>query len=141
MKSIHNFIKESIEPCRIGSFYVVENISEGNIGDFKGGKYLLNVDVWMKEGGTIPHFHVSDNNKNIDACIMINEARYFSHGYHSGKLNTKQRKALNDFLSSKNEINVVNYDLLKFTWNRNNSNVQVDLKIEQPDYRFISDYK
>lgn len=143
MRGIDEYILEQVEPSYIGSFEVVNSINEDKIGTFKGKKYLLDVFVWTNDPGHIPHFHVRDKDLNIDSCVMINENRYFEHGTHTGKLNSKQRKALNDFLKEKNDnyFGLLNYQVVIAVWNSNNSNTKVNKNQQQSDYTTISNYK
>lgn len=53
--------------------------------------------VYGGEGSSIPHFHYKD--KIIDACIMLHDNRYFTHGGHKGIISDgKTRKYLNKIL-------------------------------------------
>ena len=109
------------------------------------------ISVYSGEGDAYPHFHYKTN--KIDACIMIFENRYFSHGSHKGTIEDgKTRKKPDKWLLS----TCVNKDepdnLLKVNglpiwsamvkyWNYcYNTKYDSDIS-NKPDYRTIEPYK
>lgn len=90
--------------------------------------------VYTNDGGNIPHFHYKSN--NFHTCIRIDSAKYFEHGSKQGKLNTKQKKLLVKFLQDKDKYdnNKTNWQTLVIEWNRNNSNISIDLNTPMPNY-------
>ena len=105
--------------------------------------YLIYVNT--DDGGKIPHFHYVDENsrgKNrktgFNSCVKIESAEYFCHGKYCDRLNTKQRKELQEFLSSpfeKPRFHGTNWDYIVMLWNMNNSDVEVSEDMNMPDYR------
>lgn len=114
----------------------------------------LEISVWTNDPGEIPHFHVTNDEprgkaSRVDACIQLEQAKYFSHGKHKGTLNASQRKALDRFFREKPKYSrePTNYDLAVSFWNSNNSNRIVVPPIDKngdtviPDYTNIEEYK
>ena len=95
------------------------------------------VYVNTDDSGGIPHFHYRNSTNEFHTCIRMDKAEYF---YHTGKepvLTSKQRKELVKFLTakpSKTKSYNTNWDFVKDMWNVNNSNIEVNLNLEMPDY-------
>lgn len=112
------------------------------VGVIEQGNYLIYVNTDDK--GNIPHFHCVDNNtrgSEFHTCIRIDKAEYF---LHEGKMDIitkgKERKALNDFLKSpfaKSKFQGTNWEYIVMIWNMNNSEVEVDEELDQPNYTNI----
>jgi hypothetical protein len=66
--------------------------------NFPNGIGECKICVYSNEG-TIPHFHVIGSD-NFECCPCIYYAVYFNHGLKQGKLSSKQRKILNNWLDS-----------------------------------------
>ena len=104
------------------------------IGVVNGYQIYVRTD----DAGKIPHFHIWDKNTMGDlfhTCVRIDCAKYFHHTGKEGKLNSKMRKSLVNFLQSKDEFDdcTIWVTLLK-EWNRNNSNVRIPLDTKMPNY-------
>ena len=117
-------------------------------GQFKKG-YLFEVLVWSKDGGNEPHVHVVDENtggREFSACIKLTSPEYFSHGdKYEDTLNSRQKKAFVEFMKEKiSESRVVkpvtNYEYCCYLWNKNNSNVSVEVQYDENDNPIIPDY-
>ncbi|MBD5322144.1 MAG: hypothetical protein HDS01_05165 [Bacteroides sp.] len=109
------------------------------IGRFKN----LYIYIWMNDGGNIPHFHISDSanypqNSTVEIAVKILTPEYFPHGgKYTDKLNSREIKALIDFLK-KSEDGESNWQYLIKTWNRNNSGAKIPPKTPMPDYTQLS---
>lgn len=107
------------------------------------GKYdIFDVYVHTDDSGKIPHFHIWDEatrGQQFHTCIKLLSAEYFHHTGKEGILNTKQRKELIKFLTSKPNNNRYEtyWQLLVDMWNINNSDVIVNSDIEMPDYTLL----
>lgn len=109
------------------------------VGIIEKGDYLIYVNT--DDSGNIPHFHCVDNNtggQKFNTCIRIDKPEYFLHGYKIDTItNGRERKALDTFLRqpfSKPKFNGTNWEYIVMIWNMNNSSVEVDETMEQPDY-------
>ena len=96
---------------------------------------IVKIEVYEKEG-PIPHFHLSNNDKSIDTCICIYEAKYFSHGHYQTKLNSKQRKILDKILRTPydKDLNVTYWSMIAFAWDIQNERKDYKSDFKQPDY-------
>lgn len=104
-------------------------------------KKSIEVYVNTDDSGKIPHFHVRKYGKNHnfdwETCIRYDKAEYFMHGKYEGKLPKGINKELDKMLRT-----VDNRDRNKRTywqkaiddWNDNNSDIELPLNLEQPDY-------
>lgn len=107
------------------------------IGEFIcGGLFLINV---YSGEGSIPHFHVINSQTGEEGCIRIDCAEYFSHGSKDMILNSKEKKALNQFLHSNSpyeeDEGKTYYMLIWEEWNRNNRQNRMMKPQSIPDYR------
>ena len=114
----------------------------GFIQTKKGDESNLEVYVNTDDGGNIPHFHIRDTNdwSKFHSCIRLDEAEYFLHEGKEATLNSKQRKLLQQFMTSsvtnsryKSKFEN-NWELACFLWDINNSNEETDEFVKQPDY-------
>lgn len=104
----------------------------------------LEIYVNTNDGGDIPHFHIRDvssRGNEFHTCIQIKENKYFHHTGKEDVLNSKERKQLNDFLQSNDKYGELNWKVLIKEWNRNNSNMEVDINTPQPNYNTILENK
>lgn len=85
--------------------------------------------------GEVPHFHIKRN--EFHTCIEIKTNKYFHHTGKEDVLNVHLRKELYKFLKAKDEYGEDNWIVLIKAWNRNNSNMEIDIKQKMPDYRKI----
>lgn len=102
----------------------------------------LEIYVNTDDGGNIPHFHIRDyatKGNEFHTCIEIKRNWYFHHTGEEDLLNGKLRKRLIDFLSEEDEYGEQNWVLLVKEWNRNNSNIKVNLDTPMPNYMTIID--
>lgn len=106
-------------------------------------KHTDNLEIWVypNDNGKIPHFHVKRNGKP-DACIMIMDNQYFTHGSHTGTLNKKESGLLNDWLKQIVENIGTMWTVIRDDWNANDERgTSVPPNIAQPDYSYIKPYK
>ena len=108
------------------------------------------VYVRTNDLGNEPHFHVRDastQGEEFHTCVKIKEAMYFHHDGKEDVLGTHERKALDDYLRAaptkkyKRISFPTNWDKVVYEWNENNSTMQVDEDLAQPDYTTIVDNK
>ena len=112
----------------------------------EGTENTIEVYVHTNDPGNIPHFHVRkygrNNNYDWEVCIKFESAEYFSHGRYSGKLpNRKVAKQLDDMLRDINKSSRYQgtyWERAIDEWNMNNSQIQLPLDLEQPDYSKLS---
>ena len=105
----------------------------------------LEIYVNTNDPGKIPHFHIRNksNWEEFHSCIRIDKAEYFLHEGKEDTLNSKQRKELQKFMESPVSLSRYaskfdnNWELTCFLWDMNNSDVQIDPEIEQPDYSLL----
>lgn len=112
---------------------------------FTSDRYEVYVNT--NDGGKIPHFHYRDANdwNKFYTCICIDRPEYFHHDGKSDVLNSKQKRALQKFMESKVSLNRYkdkfsnNWELICFMWDINNSDIQIDDIIQQPNYINLPD--
>lgn len=155
--SIHE--SEMDDGTTIGSFVVGNIVSEmGEIGKPRAsGKYYVYI---RSNEGTIPHFHVFDENgrnrkergKGFHTCVEIRRNASFKHGPYVDNLSRKMRIALNDFMSQirsaeeySSGVGKSNYVHTIEQWNDNNVQDKKPPKwvdprtAQQPDYSTLID--
>lgn len=106
------------------------------IGTFN--KYTI--IVWTNDSGNIPHFHILDKTTLGDkfhTCIKIETSEYFHHTGKEDLLNHKERKELMKFLNSNDKWGEQIWVVLLKEWERNNSNISIDINQTIPDYTNI----
>lgn len=108
----------------------------------------IEVYVHTDDSGNVPHFHVrkyGDHNKfEWEVCVRYDSANYFEHGPYKGKLPTKIAKELDKMLREKNPKSIAGLTYWQSAvedWNNNNSDVELDPNIEQPDYTTLNNVK
>lgn len=96
--------------------------------------FMDNFDVIIHtdDMGFIPHFHIIDKatrGYEFNCCVRLENNQYFSHGNHKDKLNSKQRRMLNDFMNAphRNIHYRNNYEYAVNLWNDNNSSSYVQI--------------
>ena len=112
---------------------------------FTSDRYEIYVNT--NDGGKIPHFHYRDANdwNKFHTCIRIDRPEYFHHDGKSDVLNSKQKRALQKFMKSKVSLNRYkdkfsnNWELICFMWDINNSDIQIDDTMQQPNYISLPD--
>ena len=92
--------------------------------------------VYSNEG-TIPHFHIIPKNGIGESCICLYEPLYFNHGSKQLRLNSKQRKILDDWLEQQSIIapEVTNWRLICISWETGNGNKYIPKNPVKPNYR------
>lgn len=109
------------------------------------GTKSVEVYVHTDDPGKVPHFHVrKKGNGRFEwgVCIRYDSCDYFSHERYRGKLPSKKNvKELDSMLRT---IDIRDRGRRTFWekcvdgWNDNNSDIELDLDIEQPDYSELS---
>lgn len=94
--------------------------------------------IWVYGGeGNIPHFHFVNKEKGIHGCVRIDAPEYFTHGGATSTLNSKQKKALVEYLSSPydGDLGFPIWKAVLLLWNSNNSSDErLPLSTPMPDY-------
>ena len=94
--------------------------------------------VRTNDPGKIPHFHIWDKDthgQKFHTCIRIDKAEYFHHTGKEDILSSKEKRLLVQFLNSNDPIdNITYWEVLVKEWDRNNSDVFIDLDTSMPDY-------
>lgn len=106
-----------------------------DLGEFK-------VFVYGDEG-KIPHFHLTDHNRNLIACICLAEPKYFSHGtHHSEKLTNNQQEDLYKFMKKPNKKNpkITNWEFAVKTWEDANQDKDYEYKGKMTGAKNMPDY-
>lgn len=115
---------------------------EDTIGIFSG-KLEYKIEVFPDDKGSIPHFHITNKNKNFDTCIEICDNRYFRHGAHKDSLTSiRDRKLLQKFLldrpvSKKGYHYGTNWKYIVAMWNQCERSIKVPSNQKMPDYTTI----
>jgi hypothetical protein len=107
-----------------------------------GTTNTVEVYVHTNDAGKVPHFHVrkygSNNQFEWETCIKYDSANYFVHGHYDDKIpDRKIIKELDKMLRTtdrKDRNNRTYWQKAIDAWNDNNSDVELDLNLEQPDY-------
>ena len=104
--------------------------------DEKGIELYVHTD----DSGEIPHFHVrkyGKHNKFVwETCIKYTASEYFLHGKHKDKLPSGIAKELDSMLRQPNpkRRGITYWQSAIDDWNSNNSKIQLDPDLIQPDY-------
>ncbi len=139
----------------IGTIDFIEMISEQNITNpkffpvFKNSfKGKCTIEVYSREGNSIPHFHITSTDGLFSCCICLFDNRFFNHGKHRDILAKKDWKILDDWMRKPNEKDNTksNWEYAKYLWIQQNG---YDYKLNkesiddtsQPDYTEIKPYK
>lgn len=78
-------------------------------------------------------FHVVKNGEP-DACLLIERAAYFMHGFHTGTLSRQERKILCKYLLTPGKKYDTKWQELIAAWNDNTSTYHVDESLPMPNY-------
>lgn len=123
----------------------IEGMSRIGELPMRGSSFEIYVNT--DDPGKIPHFHIRDKKDwtFFHTCIKIASPEYFHHDTKLDVLNSKEKKALDDFMHQpcKNRryqdklANMTNWDLVCLLWDINNSDVEIDEGIQQPDYNLL----
>jgi hypothetical protein len=111
-------------------------------GRYNAGKNIgqCKIEVYGPNEGNVPHFHISNNDNSFRCCVRIYENYYFPHGGdYAGRLNSKQCKILNRWLSSQNinmnKCGLTNWQWITNAWENSNPNCEYKNKTDiQPRY-------
>lgn len=106
-----------------------------NVGECK-------IYIYSDEGN-VPHFHIIPNNRKEECCICIYQPLYFNHGSKQMRLNSKQRKILNDWMNSPSKVapEVTNWRLISIFWQTGNGNKNVPKNPIQPNYNDLANMR
>ena len=137
MEKIKNF-KEFVNSETLNEKTSMKNscdmlLEMAQIGTFN--KYTI--IVWTNDPGNIPHFHIVDTStrgEKFHTCIQIEKPEYFHHTGKEDILSSKERKQLVDFLNKNDKWGEQNWIVLLKEWERNNSNISIDINQPIPDY-------
>lgn len=143
MDKIKNF-EESIEHRHIEVGFKSSNDELYEMASVGFLTPKLEIYVNTNDGGDIPHFHIWDTStrgNEFHTCVQIKDNKYFHHTGKEDVINSKMRKRLIKFLQSNDEYGELNWKVLIKEWNRNNSNMKIDINTEMPDYSEIEDNK
>lgn len=131
-------IKEEREMVKLIKNPLNEMAKIGTFGNKVGERGNYEVWVYNKEGDGIPHFHIVNSEENFSCCIKILEPDYFIHTGKEDTLNSKLKKALINFLTSKHRKRktITNWEYICMCWDDNNSNYELPEEIydNMPDY-------
>lgn len=99
------------------------------------------VYVYSNEG-IIPHFHLIAKDGN-ESCICIYEPLYFNHGRKTMRLNSKQRKELDNWLNEPNIDNeaMSNWESINAAWKLGNGYDNVPKDPAKPNYRYMENMR
>lgn len=93
------------------------------------------VSVYDNEGNNA-HFHLRDKQRNLEACVRIDEPKFFAHTGKEYILNAKEKKHLIAFLNQEPRDKLqgidTNWDFIKWLWNHNNPDHKI--MVAKPDY-------
>ena len=126
------------EAMNLNEEYLVEMARIGwiPIGSTKGAEVYVRTD----DSGKVPHFHIRKYGKNNkfewETCVKFEEAEYFLHGKYKDRLSSHLKHALNDMLKENNpkDPGRTYWQTAVNAWNMNNSDIELDVDIKQPDY-------
>ncbi len=133
MKSLKDYITNFniIDDTLNNERMLTEMAAIGNINS------KLCIYVRMNDPGKIPHFHIVDQStlgSVFHTCVKIKVAEYFHHTGKEDVLNSSQRRDLVKFLNGKDKWGESNWKVLIKEWDRNNSDVEIDINTPMPDY-------
>ena len=132
---LKEMVKEGVEKIlneavSLGKFDKTVRLDEMARVGFIDGEY--EVYVWTDDPGNIPHVHIRDTNskgQNFETCVQLKTNKYFLHGPYTDRLNSKQRKAFAEFMTSpsRNKRYSTHYEYAVDMWNDNNSSIILEL--------------
>ena len=100
---------------------------------------LCKISIYDNEG-TIPHFHIENNDESFSCCIRLDKPEYFSHGTHDDKLSNTDIKNLINCLNKINkEFNCSKYELMCKLWNSERTRHRIKEPYVMPDYTKLND--
>lgn len=112
---------------------------------FIGGS--LEVYVRTDDGGNIPHVHIRDTNtqgKRFETCVQLEKNAYFLHGKYKDKMNGNVCKDFNAFMHKEIHSRTFNGTMYEFAvdmWNKNNSNVNIEVQYDENSNPIIPNYR
>ena len=134
------------EPKLLGELNLTtdELLNEDCIGriNFPNTIGQCSIYIYSNEG-TIPHFHIIPKNNVGECCVCIFEPFYFNHGSKQLRLNSKQRKMLNNWMNERSyaDSRLTNWDAIVFVWKVGNGNKYVPKNPIQPNYTDLINMK
>lgn len=139
MSTLNNIL-EDLSNSRDG-----EILEMARVGYFPIGTKSMEIYIHTDDPGKIPHFHIrkrGDRGFEWETCIRFDSAEYFLHGHYKDKLPNKKiarelDKALRTIDIRDRNKNTYWEECID-EWNRNNSDIMLDLNIKQPDYTKLS---
>jgi hypothetical protein len=144
MSKVNDIIKDLSKVRVYESSLLVDGILEmGRIcfvpSDNKNSEYDMYIHT--NDPGKIPHFHVrkigkkGGNSYEWDKCIRLDQAKYFSHGKHTGQIPSSkiEKEVINTLYKKHPKFNITYWEYAVQLWNDNNSDVEVG-NLVMPDY-------
>lgn len=143
-----NFVLEEIERGNIKTrtqrpLYEMARVGFMNAKGYqKTGPGEFSVSVRTNDPGFIPHVHILSKNRETEICVKLESAEYFNHEDHMVEMNNKYAEAFYKFmLYSPDKVFKNNYEYACYEWNRNNSQVQVEVKYDEDGSPIVPNYK
>ena len=97
----------------------------------------LVIYIRSNDPGNIPHFHIVDKTTLGDkfhTCVKIDKPEYFHHTGKEDTLNSRQKKNLVEFFKKSDKWGDNYWKIVLQEWNRNNSHIEADPKLQTPNY-------
>lgn len=143
-----NYINPSDDPnyseeLFVGNLYLDpydKYVTEDRQGDIVGKKMSCSVWVYSNEG-PVPHCHIYDSTMKLICCVCLDKPMYFDHNLPFRRLNSKERKELNEWFSSQKfgaEFKITNWQSCCLFWNSVKNNIHCKFPKEQPNYRAMT---
>lgn len=91
-----------------------------------------------------PHFHIlSKKNKELNCCIYLDKAEFYSHDKHRVVLGGKQIKEISEWLDEKCKADntMTNYEYLRDQWNKRNFGFEINDDIPKPNYLDLKEWR
>ncbi len=91
--------------------------------------------------GPVAHFHIFSGPAKRpvwETCIQFTTASYFHHSGKEGRLDSKEKKDLINFMNSPHKgLSITNWQYAKTLWNDNNPQWEIDANTPMPDYNLL----
>lgn len=127
-----------------GSIILTDELTESPAvpGSLQKNKHFdeskgIKVYVYENEGA-IPHCHVIDSENNLEACIRLDRAEYFSHGRKTWIFDSKMKKIFAEFMESNivhGKTKLQRWEYCFMSWNGANEDFPMPNSTKIPDYR------
>lgn len=107
-----------------------------------GTTNTIEVYVHTNDAGKIPHFHIrkygANNQFEWETCVKFESPNYFIHGHYDdripGRKIVKELDIMLRTIDKKDRNHRTYWQKAIDAWNDNNSDVELPLDLEQPDY-------